>query len=155
MVTARLTAFLLVLGATAIPARQPASALDAWMSQDAQRKAFIGKTLDGYYATGVAWTETYLGTGRLDYHEQTRKAVGYWYFRGDVFCTFYDPPHDPVMMGGCWLTIKTSANCYELYLAGLDDKGPSNEGAPEGEVRWNARAWRQDEPSTCSEKPIV
>ena len=125
------------------------------MSQDAQRKAFIGKTLDGYYASGLKWTETYLGNGRLDYREQARKAVGHWYFRGDVFCTFYDPVHEPAMTGGCWLTAQTSANCYELYLAGVADTGPSDEGAPEGDVSWNARAWRRDEPSTCAEKPTV
>ena len=50
----------------------------------------IGKTLDGHYGNGVAWTETYLDNGRLDYRESARRAVGTWHFRGHVFCTFYE-----------------------------------------------------------------
>ena len=84
------------------------------------RAAFIGKTLDGHYGNGVTWTETYLADGRLDYRESARQAVGNWHFRGHVFCTFYDPPLlQPAADGGCWTAIKTSANCYEFYLAGL------------------------------------
>ena len=48
-----------------------------------------------------------------------------WYFRGHVFCTFYDPPLPPPLNGGCWTAIKTSANCYEFYLAGLNPSRPS------------------------------
>jgi hypothetical protein len=155
MVAARLRALLVLFGASLLLAGGSASAFNAWMTEEAMRQAFIGRTLDGHYASGLAWTETYADDGRLDYRERTRTAVGYWYFRGNVFCTFYDPPHRPALAGGCWLAIQTSANCYEFYLAGLEDKGPSEDETPELAMRWNARAWRQGEPSTCMEKPTV
>jgi hypothetical protein len=128
-----------------------ASAMPAWMSEEAMRAAFIGKTLDGTYVDGLRWTETYDPNGRLDYRETARKGVGYWYFRGSVFCTFYDPGHG--LSGGCWSTIKTSANCYEFYSAGSD---ADDDGAGPGPLgSWTARAWRRGEPSTCEEKPSV
>ncbi len=120
------------------------------------RQAFIGKTLDGHYGTGASWTEAYLANGRLEYREGARQAAGTWHFRdGHVFCTFYDPPHRPALTGGCWNTIQTSANCYEFYLAGLAANDPDEEGLGRWLPRWNARAWRQDAPSTCQEKPSV
>ena len=116
------------------------------------RAAFIGKTLDGHYGNGVTWTEAYLENGRLDYRESRRKAVGDWSFHGHIFCTFYD---GPLLNGGCWTAIKVSANCYEFYLAGLSPDPPFEDGAPGMAQRWNARGWRQEEPSTCHEKPSV
>jgi len=131
-------------------------ALDAWMTEAAMRAAFIGKTLDGHYGNGVTWTETYLDNGRLDYRERRRRAVGNWHFRGHVFCTFYDPsPALPPLNGGCWTAVKTSANCYEFYLAGLTPEPPFADDTPSMAQGWNARSWRQDEPSTCHDKPSV
>ena len=120
------------------------------------REAFIGRTLDGHYGNGVAWTEAYGADGRLDYREASRAATGRWYFRGHVFCTFYEPTAgQPGLNGGCWTTVKVSANCYEFYLAGLNREPPFEDGTDGMALRWNARAWRQGEPSTCSEKPSV
>jgi hypothetical protein len=113
-----------------------AAALDAWMTEDAMRASFIGKTLDG--------------------RESARRAVGTWHFRGHVFCTFYDPsPAQSPLNGGCWTAIKTGANCYEFYLAGITPEPPFADDAPGMAQRWNARGWRKDEPSTCHDKPSV
>ena len=133
-----------------------APASERWMTEEAMRSAFIGKTLDGHYGNSITWTESYLANGRLDYREAERQAVGTWYFRGHVFCTFYAPPllHPP-LTGGCWTAIKTSANCYEFYLAGLTPESPFADDTPGMAQRWNARGWRKDEPSTCMEKPSV
>ena len=154
---ARLTVCLGFAGVALSGATLPAPALDdPWMTEEAMRSAFIGKTLDGYYGNGLTWTETYLGDGRLDYRESARRATGRWHFRGHVFCTFYDPPlPEPPLSGGCWTAIKTSANCYEFYLAGLSPEPPFEDDASGMSRRWNARGWRQEEPSTCSEKPSV
>ena len=120
------------------------------------RAAFIGKTLDGHYGNGITWTETYLGDGRLDYREKARGATGKWYFRGHVFCTFYDPSDaQPPLSGGCWTAIKAGTNCYEFYLAGLTREPPFEDGEADMGQRWNARGWRSDEPSTCTDKPSV
>jgi hypothetical protein len=133
-----------------------ARALDAWMTEDAMRAAFIGKTLDGHYGNGLTWTETYLDNGRLDYREGARRAVGNWHFRDHVFCTFYDPPPaQPPLNGGCWTTIKVSANCYEFYVAGLAPEPPFADDLPGMPQRWTARGWRKDAPSTCHDKPSV
>jgi hypothetical protein len=135
-------------------AAEPAPA--QWMSEEGMRSAFIGKTLDGYYGSGLKWTETYSADGRLDYREGDRQALGRWHFRSHVFCTFYDPPSPrPPLSGGCWTTLKTGANCYEFYLAGLSPEPPFSDDAPGSGQRWNARGWRKDEPSTCDEKPSV
>jgi hypothetical protein len=131
-------------------AATPASA-NRWMSQEAMRAAFIGKTLDGHYVDGLAWSETYSAEGRLDYRESLRKGLGFWYFRGQVFCTFYDPGHG--LSGGCWTTVQASTNCYEFYLAGLSDRGAEGESSPGPLSGWLARAWRKGEPSTCEDRP--
>lgn len=137
-------------GAWATPLASP------WMSEEAMRAAFIGKTLDGYYGNGVTWTETYAQDGRLDYREPQRRAAGNWYFRGHVFCTFYDPSQAiPPLSGGCWTATKVSANCYEFYLAGLAPEAPFEDDVEGANRRWNARGWRQGEPSTCDDKPSV
>ncbi|HEX6001435.1 MAG TPA: hypothetical protein VFZ16_18880 [Hyphomicrobiaceae bacterium] len=124
-----------------------------WMTESAMRTAFIGKTLDGHYADGMPWTETYAPNGRLDYRDQRRAGPGDWHFRDNVFCTFYDPGYG--LNGGCFRALRTSANCYEFYLAGLG--GPDDEaGEPPAPLRrWVARAALRDAPSTCQEQPSV
>lgn len=123
------------------------------MSEEAMRTAFIGKTLDGHYANGLTWTETYDSDGRLEYKERVRASGGYWYFRDHVFCTFYDPGKG--LNGGCFTTIATGANCYEFYLAGLSER-EADEAAPLDPLRrWVARASRRGEPSTCEARPTV
>ncbi len=83
---------------------------------------------------------------------RARNGLGHWYFRGHVFCTFYDPGYG--LNGGCWTAIKASANCYEFYLAGLNDGRPRTSRTGTAR-RWAARAWREGEPSTCEDKPSV
>lgn len=142
------------LAAVLIPASAPAT--DRWMTEEAMRSAFIGKTLDGVYGNGLTWTETYEPDGRLSYAEPGRSASGRWYFRsGNVFCTFYDPAARPVFVGGCWTTQQTGPNCYEFYFAPLNADEPSHPGEDRATVAWNARAWRTGEPPTCEPKPTV
>jgi len=140
----------IALGAALVP---PVQATPVWMTEQAMRGAFIGKTLDGHYVSGERWTETYTGDGRLDYRESVRKGVGHWYFRGRVFCTFYDPGQG--LNGGCFTAIQPSANCYEFYLAGLTAPEADGESAPGPLRTWVARAWRSGEPSTCEARPSV
>jgi len=85
--------FLSLAGATLVGGSPAAPALDGpWMTEEAMRAAFIGKTLDGHYGNGLTWSEAYFGDGRLEYRESARRATGSWHFRGHVFCTFYNPP---------------------------------------------------------------
>ena len=120
------------------------------------RGAFIGKTLDGQYVNGERWTETYDPDGRLDYRESVRKGLGYWFFRGRVFCTFYDPGQG--LTGGCFTALQPSSNCYEFYFAGANEREAdkeSSQSAPGPLGSWVARAWRRGEPSTCESRPIA
>jgi hypothetical protein len=147
---------LAVLAVLAALAATPAvAAARGWMTEEAMRAAFIGKTLDGQYVNGLEWTETYDASGRLDYKESARAGPGYWYFRGRVFCTFYDPSHG--LNGGCFTTLQTGANCYEFYLAALggNDAEEEDEAGPGSTGRWVARAWRREEPSSCEPRPAV
>jgi hypothetical protein len=150
---ARLAALSLLafaLGAAALPA----SAERAWMSEEAMRGAFIGKTLDGHYADGEDWTESYGADGRLGYRDVRRgSVVGAWYFRDHVFCTFYDPGQ--AIDGGCFTTIQSGANCYEFYLADFSEREADKEVPPGPVGRWVARASRRGEPSTCEARPTV
>jgi hypothetical protein len=124
------------------------------MTEEAMRAAFIGKTLDGQYGSGVSWTETYFSDGRLSYREKARSAAGRWYFRGNVFCTFYDPAYRPQLVGGCWNTVQAGSNCYEFFFVQPLPEEPRREGDSNLEG-WNARGWRQGEPQTCEGKPTV
>ena len=134
----------------------PAAAGPPYLDEAQIREMIIGQTLDGHYATGLAWTETYAGDGALDYREPQRRSVGRWSFRaGGVFCTFYDPAAGMAMTGGCWHVLKTSGNCFEFYLAGDTAPAEPSEEAVPGALRWNARGSRRSEPSTCSERPAV
>jgi hypothetical protein len=158
MSKARTSSLLLAAGIAGLLGAAAARATPGsqWMGEEAMRAAFIGKTLDGHYGNGVTWTESYLAGGRLDYREAQRQAGGNWHFRGHVFCTFYDPtPAIPPLSGGCWTAIKVGANCYEFYLANLAPEAPLDDDILGANRRWSARGWRQDEPSTCHDKPAV
>jgi hypothetical protein len=123
------------------------------MSEADMRTAFIGKTIDGYYASGLAFSETYRADGRLDYREPARRAEGQWHFRGAVFCTFYDPPYLP-LVGGCWSVTRLGANCYEFHAFDRAAGQPREDDLPNAKS-WTARGWRQGEASTCEAKPSV
>gem|GEM_PF-1936974 len=146
----------LLVGAALAQAPAWAPPDDPWMSEDAMRAAFIGKTLDGHYGNGLSFTETYFAGGDLEYREARRQAKGRWLFRGHVFCTFYDASApQPRLNGGCWTAVKTSANCYDFYLAGLAPEPPFEDETHDMADRWSAQGWRSEEPSTCTEKPSV
>ncbi len=153
MVNFRRNAVCMALAATCILVVAVPASARPWMSEEAMRAAFIGRTLDGHYIDGHGWTETYAAEGRLDYREAERKGLGYWYFRGDVFCTFYDPGYG--LSGGCWTAIQASTNCYEFYMADTGDRGAEDEATPGPLGRWVARAWRKGEPSTCEDRPTA
>jgi hypothetical protein len=140
--------------ACSLPALAPSARADrGWMTEAAMRGAFIGKTLDGYYVGGQSWTETYNTDGRLDYRDEARSGLGYWYFREHVFCTLYDPGQG--ITGGCFTAVQTSVNCYEFYLAALSERESGKNAAPGPAGRWVARAARRGEPSTCQARPTV
>jgi hypothetical protein len=132
-----------------------ASANARWMSEAAMRADFIGGTLQGFYRDGRTWVASYAGSGRYEVREGERHAVGIWYFRGQAFCFHYGPPHWP-LLERCGAVAKLSANCYQFHFV-FPGSGP--EPPREEDFRplpvWSSRGWRQQEPSTCEEKPIA
>ena len=121
------------------------------------RAAFIGKTLDGHYGNGLAWTEAYLEDGRLDYRESQRQAARQLVFPRATSSAPSTIRRTAALDGGCWTAIKASANCYEFYLAGLTaDAHRGRAPVPALAQRWNARGLAPGaNPRPASEKPSV
>jgi hypothetical protein len=134
-------------------AAPPALADRGWMTEDALRRAFVGKTIDGHYVDGMSFTESYTQDGRLDYRDERRNGLGSWVLRNRIFCTFYDPGQD--IVGGCFIVAQTSANCYEFYSVGASERDADKEPSAGLAGRWTARAARRGDPSTCAARPTV
>lgn len=130
-------------------AASPVQAQTALMTGTEIRQAVAGKTLDGVYPDGLAFTESYASDGKIDYRETNRPLTGRWTIEGPVFCTLYDGGNG----GGCWRLRATGANCFTFFNAAKPKAGAKTAGAVGRE--WGAMAWRQGEPSTCEGRPTV
>jgi hypothetical protein len=126
-----------------------AEAFERWMSDAALAAAFAGTTIDGHYSDGTTFTESYRADGRLDYRERARALEGHWSVVNGTFCTIYDT--SPT--GGCFRVTKVSANCYEFYFQARDEAEAARPDV--GRPSWTARGWRNDQPTTCTERPSV
>lgn len=122
-----------------------------WMHGSELKSAFAGTTIEGTYADGRPFEESYFDSGRLKYVEAMRNRVqhGNWSIVSGTFCTIYDIRPT----GGCFRVRRQSANCYEFYFQARTKKEARNPGP--GRPTWTARGWRKGEPSTCNERPAV
>ena len=127
----------------------PASAEDSWMSEDALKAAFASKTIQGHYASGKAFTETYTADGTIAYQERSVAYHGHWSLQAGTFCTIYDT--DPT--GGCYQVKQISDNCYEFYFVARTEAEAASLGP--GVPSWTARAAVSDRDATCADKPTV
>lgn len=141
--TVTLTAALAV-GAAILPA-QAAN----WMTEAELKAVFGGRTIEGAYANGTKFVESYAARGTLDYSEPRRKLTGRWSTVGDTFCTIYDGDQT----GGCFRVRQVSDNCYEFFFAARDEA--EAESAPARKPSWTARASRTDAAPTCRAVPTV
>ena len=117
-----------------------------WMDGAGLTSTFKGKALDGEYASGRTFKETYMDDGGLHYQDDGRVNGGHWSVSSGTFCTIYDD--DPA--GGCFRVQKIGANCFEFYfVARTEDKAP---GPPDRDPSWTARAWISGHASTCKER---
>jgi hypothetical protein len=123
----------------------PAGALSEWMGESALNRTFSGKSIEGHYADGATFTESYDSDGHLSYSDERRQTAGRWSLQAGTFCTIYDA--DP--SGGCYRVQKVSANCFEFYFAAR-----TVEQAQRGGDRpsWTARGWIKDEASSCPDQ---
>ncbi len=120
-----------------------------WMADDEIKAVFGGRTIEGNYANGMTFTESYLASGRITYVDPLKSMGGRWSVVNRSFCTLYDS----FSTGGCFRVTKVSANCFEFYfLTGSErEAAQPNPGKPS----WTARGWHQGAPATCDEKPAV
>lgn len=119
-----------------------------FMSEADLARAFGGKTIDGSYAGGLAFTETYTTDGRIEYREADRAMTGRWLVAAGAFCTLYDT--SPT--GGCFRVVQRGGNCFEFYFVARDDVQVERGGQVPS---WTAQAWIKGQPATCTEEPIV
>ena len=134
--------------ALTLTAAVPASGLDGgnWMDGARLTAAFAGHAVDGEYASGRTFKETYKADGNLHYQDDMRESGGHWSVTSGTFCTIYDD--DPA--GGCFRVQQFGANCFEFYfVARTEDKAP---GPADGEPAWTARAWLPDQQPTCKQR---
>ena len=125
------------------------TALTPWMDEAALTTAFRGKTIQGLYTSGSAFTETYAADGSIDYSEGPIAYQGHWSIQAGSFCTIYHS--DPA--GGCFQVRQVSDNCDEFYFVSRTEQQ-----AAEGDLSrpsWTARAAVSDRDPTCSDKPAV
>jgi hypothetical protein len=118
------------------------------MDEAAMKSAFGGKTIQGQYASGKAFTEVYRADGSIEYRERGVEYRGHWSLQAGTFCTIYHS--DPT--GGCYQVRQVSQNCYEFYfVARTEEQANSDPSRP----AWTARAAVADRDATCSDKPSV
>jgi hypothetical protein len=119
------------------------------MDETAMKSAFAGKTIQGNYASGKAFTETYRADGSIDYSENNLEYRGHWSLQSGSFCTIYHS--DPT--GGCYQVRQVSANCYEFYFVTRTEAQAAEKDL--GRPSWTARAAVSDRDATCNDKPSV
>lgn len=128
---------------------QPSAAIEPWMDENSMRAAFAGKTIQGHYASGKAFTEVYLADGGIEYREKGIEYRGHWSLQAGSFCTIYHS--DPT--GGCYQVRQVSENCYEFYFVTRTEMQAAERDL--GRPAWTARAAVSDRDATCNEKPSV
>lgn len=128
---------------------QPSLAIEPWMDEGSIRSAFAGKSIQGHYASGKAFTESYLAGGGIEYREKGIEYRGHWSLQAGSFCTIYHS--DPT--GGCYQVRQVSENCYEFYFVTRTEVQAAEKDL--GRPAWTARAAVSDRDATCNEKPSV
>lgn len=132
----------LVVGASC-PAASHAEA--EWMSESALRATFAGGVIDGHYASGKSFVESYGTDGRVEYNERGVPVPGRWSVTAGSFCTIYD--RDPT--GGCYRVRQVGVNCYEFYFIARTESEARKPDA--GKPSWTARGWIKGKPATCAD----
>ena len=118
-----------------------------WLAEAEIRAELAGRTIDGKYPDGDAFTETYEAGGRVHYEEGEHSTAGRWSITEGTLCTIYD--NDPT--GGCFRVLKTGSNCFEFYFVARNEYQASSPRKPD----WAARGWIKGKAPTCAESDNV
>jgi hypothetical protein len=125
------------------------AAAPAWMGEADIRAAFAGTTIEGVYASGETFVESYMANGRINYVEARRQLTGQWSVVNAQFCTIYDVSST----GGCFRVSRLGDNCFEFFFQARDEQRAAS---PElDKPSWTAQGWRKGEPATCKQQPAV
>ncbi len=105
-----------------------------WLNGKDLAYVFAGREVNGVYANGATFVETYHRDGSITYIDTQQSLKGNWKIDGEQFCTTYDGGP-----GGCYTVKKLSENCFEYWLADSNSV----------ETGWLARASQSKYPDTC------
>jgi hypothetical protein len=118
---------------------------DRWMSDTEIMDQFHDITIEGSYASGRPFTESYRADGRVEYAERGVSMGGYWSVTAGTLCTIYEL--DPA--GGCFRVARVGENCFEFYFSARTEKaapGPETE-----KPAWTARGSIRGKSTACPE----
>ena len=133
---------LALIVSSAVPAM---AAHRAWLTHAEIETALGGKSIEGRYASGRAFTERYLPNGQLEYAERGRVAGGHWSVTSGTLCTIYDDD----LSGGCYRVVRASENCFEFYFVSRTEALAP--GPVDVHPAWTARGAVEGQPSACRE----
>lgn len=143
-------AFAVVLVSLLGKALGPAGAEPLWLKADEMSSALAGKTLEGRYLSGRAFTERYGADGRLEYSEPGGVTVaGHWSITAGTFCTIYDGDTS----GGCFLVARVGRNCFEFFFATRTEEDAQRRRTDE--PSWTARGSIAGEETSCHDTSDV
>lgn len=141
--TVRTSAVVIVVAMTA---SLQVHAGEAWLAPDEISAALAGKTLEGRYATGKAFTEHYGADGRVGYKESGGFTTGgHWSITAGSFCTIYDGDAS----GGCFRVSRTGKNCFEFYFITRTEEAAARR--EHEQPAWTARGSVSGEPTSCED----
>jgi hypothetical protein len=101
------------------------------------------QTLQGIYADGTPFKETYRSDNLTDYSDLYRIETGNWSVVNNLFCTFYES-HE--MNGACFRVEQIANNCFDFYAAASTAEEARN---PSKKIQYTARAHVTGKPDTC------
>lgn len=117
-------------------------------------KTFSGVTLDGVYATGAFFSESYNEDGTIRYHDVEGADSGEWSVQNGKFCTFYQD-----QQGACFFVERDGSNCFTFFepedVTAPAPKDGTTPPEPGPKKDWTSRGWDRSHPSTCPKAPEV
>ena len=132
----------ILLACLAVGLAFPAAAAGDLLDDNGISAALPGITLDGVYADGGFFSETYAVGGAITYRDRNGKAGGSWSIKDGMFCTFYEN-----QQGACFFVRRDGENCFAFIEPKI---GPGGNKTPRD--AWTSRGWNRASPSSCVEE---
>ena len=111
------------------------------------QRDLLGSRVTGEYPSGQKWAEQFNLDGTTIYAEAQKLNFGRLDINGNQMCFSYNSEK---LSGGCFEVWKRGANCFDFYSANNDADLLSRRFGQQ----WSARAWKSDQPSTCTSEQL-